>query len=244
MDRPTRPSALAAAKRRVRRRRREAGATMFIVAMTLAVLASVGIYALAAASSEVRTSGNARQSTQTHYLSQYGIVVASEELAATRAQLYLGVMLANPDKNCTSLQTVPAFGTAGVDPMVTACRRMGAQEFHDSSGVWLAQPTLAYSGKVPFDPSATTPGSLGPTPLKGDFYVEFTAPTSTKAASGYGLSSQACFIQFTAMSVGLTQPQLITGSGSSAAANTYFQGEGVETQTARLVAGPITPCPW
>jgi hypothetical protein len=239
------PTRLSLAKTRAHRRRRDAGAAMFIVAMTLAVLASVGIYALAAASNEVKTSGNARQSTQTHYLSQYGIMVASEELAATKAQLYLGVMLANPDRNCTSLQGVPAFGTAGVDPMVTACRRMGAQEFHDSSGAWLANPTETYTGTSPFAGSGSSgtpspPGSLGPTPLRGDFYVEFTAPTSTKNASGYALNSQACFLQFTATSVGITQPQYANGG----AAATFFGGEGLETQRARLIAGPITPCPW
>lgn len=234
---------LTLAKRRSARRRHQGGAVMFIVAMTLAVLASVGIYALAAASNEVKTSGNARQNTQTHYLSQYGILVASEELAASKAQLYLGVMLANPDLNCTSLQGVPAFGTAGVDPMVTACRRVGAQEFHDSSGVWLAPATNAYAGTTPFAAS-TMPGSLGPIPMNADFYVEFTAPSSTKAASGYGLNSQSCFLQFTATSVGITQPQYVTGSGSSGGTSTFFGGEGLETQRARLVAGPITPCPW
>jgi hypothetical protein len=233
---------LTLAKRRSARRRHERGAALFIVAMTLAVLASVGVYALAAASNEVRTSGNERQSTQTHYLSQYGILVASEELAGAKAQLYLGVMLAKPDLNCTSLQGVPAFGTARVDPMVTACRRVGATEFHDSAGNWLATPTDTYAGLAPYAP-AVNPGSLGPIPLKADFYVEFTAPTSTRNAAGYGLNTQTCFLQFTATSVGITQPQYVSGSGSSAAGAPFFGGEGLETQRARLVAGPITPCP-
>jgi hypothetical protein len=215
---------------------------MFIVAMTLAVLASVGVYALAAASNEVRTSGNERQNTQTHYLSQYGILVASEELAGSKAQLYLGVMLANPDTNCSSLQNVP---TTGVDPMIKACRRVGATEFHDSAANWLTTPTVTYIGQQPFNGDPTlpgpTPGSLGPTPLKADFYVEFTAPTSARTASGYGLNSQACFVQFTTTSVGVTQPQPVPAAGGANA--TFFGGEGLEMQRARLVAGPITPCP-
>ena len=124
--------------------------------------------------------------------------------------------------------------------MVTACRRVGATEFYGSSGVWAAPPTTAYVGTTPFAASQP-PGSLGPVPLKADFYVEFTAPTSTKAAAGYGLNSQSCFLQFTATSVGITQPQYVTGP---TATNTFFGGEGLETQRARLVAGPITPCPW
>jgi hypothetical protein len=234
---------LSLAKRRAARRRHEDGAAMFIVAMTLAVLASVGVYALAAASNEVRTSGNERQNTQTHYLSQYGILVASEELAATRAQLYLGVMMATPDAKCTGVPQ--PGGSIPLDPMITACRRMGANEFHDSAGNWLAPPTVGYTGTVPFAGSSAgsvPPGSLGPIPVKADFYVELSAPTSTRNASGYGLNMQSCFLQFTATSFGLTQPQYLSG-GSNPASATFFGGEGIEMERARLVAGPITPCP-
>ncbi len=80
-------NALALAKRRAALRRREGGAVMFVVAMTLAVLASVGIYALAAAATEVRTSGNERQNTQTHYLAEYGVLGAAREMAGGRALL-------------------------------------------------------------------------------------------------------------------------------------------------------------
>ncbi len=66
-------NAIHLAKRRAALRRHEGGAVMFIVAMMIAVLGSVGVYALAAAATEVRTSGNERQNTQTHYLAEYGI---------------------------------------------------------------------------------------------------------------------------------------------------------------------------
>ena len=59
---------------------------MFLVTMTLAVLASVGLYALAATTSEVTASGSERQATQTHYLAQYGVLGASHELAASKAK--------------------------------------------------------------------------------------------------------------------------------------------------------------
>jgi hypothetical protein len=230
---------LSLAKGRAARRRRESGAAMFIVAMTLAVLASVGVYALAAASNEVRTSGNERQNTQTHYLSQYGILVASEEVASTKAQLYLGLMMGSPDANCVGVPQ-PGAGTT-LDPMITACRRMGANEFQTSAGNWLAPATIGYTGTVPFAGSVP-PGSLGAIPLKADFYVELSAPTSTRNATGYGLNTQSCFIQFTATSFGLTQPQYLAG-GPNPASTTFLGGEGIEMQRARLVAGPITPCP-
>ncbi len=217
------------ALRRAQRRRREGGAVMFIVAMTLAVLASVGIYALAAASNEVRTSGNERQSSQTHYLAQYGILAASQELAATKAQFYLGLMLSpqTTDTSCVSLPGVPATA----DPMTRACRRIGATELAVGSG-WATTPTVAYTATTPF---TSAPGSLGPTPTKADFFVEFTAPTMASPPSRYALNLSFCFVQFTATSTGITLPQ-------TDPTHPYYGGEGVEMQRARLVAGPIQ-CP-
>jgi hypothetical protein len=204
---------------------------MFVVAMALAVLASVGIYALAAASNEIRTSGNERQSTQSHYLSQYGIIAAAQELASTKAQFYLGLMLSQPDVNCVSLQGVPANAA----PMTRACRRMGMQELATGSG-WAANATVPYAYTTPY---AGAPGSLGPMPLRPDFYIELTEPTTTSTAARYALSLQFCFIQMTTTSVGITQPQYPTTPTTTSA---YFGGEGLEMQRARLVAGPIQ-CP-
>jgi hypothetical protein len=222
--------ALTLAKSRSSHRRRQAGAAMFIVAMTLAVLASVGVYALATASNELKTSGNERQNTQSHYLSEYGVVASAQEMASTKAQFYLGLMLSQPDVNCVSLQGVPPGGS----PQSEACRRMGATELATGSA-WASNATVAYNFTTPY---AGAPGSLGPTPLKADFYVEFTAPTTANAPSGYALNLQFCFVQMTATSVGIVQPQYPASLGAPA----VFGGEGLEMQRARLVAGPIQ-CP-
>jgi hypothetical protein len=56
---------------------RERGAIVFIVAMTLAVLASLGLFALVAAAGEVKTAGHERQNLQSHYLSETGVVAAA-----------------------------------------------------------------------------------------------------------------------------------------------------------------------
>lgn len=223
-------TAIALAKSRSSLRRREAGAVMFIVAMALAVLASVGIYALAAASNELRTSGNERQSTQSHYLSQYGVIAAAQELASTKAQFYLGLMMTQPDVNCVSLQGVPTTAS----PMTKACRRMGMQELATGSG-WSANATVPYAFNTPY---AGAPGSLGPTPVKPDFYIELTEPTTASTPARYAINLQFCFIQMTTTSVGITQPQY----PSSPTTPSVFGGEGLEMQRARLVAGPIQ-CP-
>jgi hypothetical protein len=223
------------AKQRARRRRRQGGAAMFIVAMTLAVLASVGIYALAASALEVRTSGNERQNTQTHYLSEYGIIGTTYELSASRAQWYLGMMLTRPDTSCISLPTVPATA----DVLTRACWRMGSQEIATTTQgtPWSAPPTIPYSGTTPMQPNLA-PGSLGPTPMTGDFFVELTEPIQATAPARYSLDLHLCFIEFTATSNGLTTPVFATKDPVTAG----FGGEGVESQRARLVAGPIQ-CP-
>ena len=120
------------AKRRTARRRGEDGAAMFIVSMTIAVLASVGMYALAAAQNEVRTSGNERQNTQTHYLSEYGVIGVTHEMQSSKAAFYMGLML-NPttiDTPCVSLPTVP--NTASI--LTRACRRLGSAELGQAWG--------------------------------------------------------------------------------------------------------------
>jgi len=231
---------LALAKLRFLRRRRQGGAVMFIIAMTIAVLASVGVYALSAASTELRMSGNERQNTQTHYLAQYGVIGATHELAATKAQFYMGLMVTAPDSPCVSLPGVPAVSCTGtgvpagcVDPLVRACRRIGSPEL---SAQWANQQlTVPYGASTPYAP-ATNPGSFGATPMAGDFFLELTDLIQLAPPARYSLDLHFCFIQITVTSSGTTQP--IFPSNLTA----QYGGEGVEVQRARVVAGPVM-CP-
>jgi hypothetical protein len=226
--------ALALARNRTRARRGEGGAVLFIVAMTLAVLASVGVYALAAAATEVKTSGNERQNTQTHYLAEYGIVGASHEVSATKAQWYLQQMQATPDLCPLSLPGVPTTA----DIMVRACWRIGSAEM---SKTWLTSTTpvtVKYNGAAPL--SATDPpGSFGAVPMTGDFFVELTEPSQATAPARYGLDLHFCFIDVTATASGITTPVL---AGASDPTTSGFAGEGLEVQRARFMAGPVQ-CP-
>jgi hypothetical protein len=203
---------------------------MFIVSMTIAVLASVGIFALAAASNEVKTSGNERQATQTHYLAEYGVVAATHEITGSKAQGYLGLMISQPDTKCESLP-LPATVSAN-DALTRACRRVESQEIANLGG-WSAPVTTTYSGATPYA-SGVTPGSLGPTPTNGGFFFELTSPTQTSAPPRYSTDLNLCFVQFTVTAGGITQP---TGAGGVA-----YYNEGIEMQRARIVAGPVG-CP-
>jgi hypothetical protein len=221
-------NALALAKKRSARRHREGGAIMFVVAMTTAVLASVGVFALAAAATEVRMSGNERQNTQTHYLASYGVVGAAREMNATKADMFVRLMNTAPDKPCLSLPYVPATAS----PTTLACRRLGAAEL---GGGWAAPVLNNYQGLTPYAPGFA-PGSLGATPMNGDFFIELTEPTQATAPPRYSLDTHFCFDQLTVTSSGITQPLYPT---LAAATTATFGGEGIETQRARIVVGPI-----
>jgi hypothetical protein len=224
--------ALLLAKRRRLRLRREGGAAMFVVSMAIVALASIGVYALAAAQNEVKTSGNERQNTQTHYLAEYGVIGMAHEMAATKAQLYLGLMLSAPDSPCVSLPGV----TPGpkVNALTMACRRFGSQELGAN---WGAPVTNAYAGTVPYAAN-TTPGSLGPAPMNADFFVELTDPNETSTPPRYSTDLHFCFIQVTVTSTGITQPLFPAGAQPTA----QYLSEGLEMQRARLLAGPVQ-CP-
>jgi hypothetical protein len=228
-------NALTLAKQRARARRRQDGAAMFIVAMTIAVLASVGIYALAAAASEVRTSGNERQNSQTHYLAEYGIMGVADQITTSRAQWYLGLMLTQPDTPCLALPGILPTNSPPPPAINLACRRLGAAELGQS---WAINPSIVdYTGSAAFAAS-TNPGTLGPIPMHGDFFVELTDPSQGNAPPRYALNLNFCFIGLTASSNGLTQPVY----GGAAIGKSSYAAEGVEVQRARIIVGPIQ-CP-
>jgi hypothetical protein len=228
---PSAISRLHAIKRRTAARRGQDGAALFIVAMALAVLASVGVFALAAAASEAKSAGYERTATQSNFLASYGVLGGAHEMVATKASLYLGLMMTNPDTTCLALPNVPA--TASI--LTRACRRLGSAEL---GAAWQAINILdPYTGTVPYQ-QGVAPGSLGPTPMQGDFFVELTDPTKYTAPKRYDLNLNMCFVELTATSNGLTQPLFPSNPNYTAT----FGEEGLVVQRARWIAGPV-PCP-
>jgi hypothetical protein len=218
------------AKLRSSYRREEEGAVLFIVAMILAVLASVGLFALAAASTEIRTSGNERQNTQTHYLAEYGMLAAANNIQG-RPDFYDSMSIRNPDWPCLSLPGV----SQTADPLLRSCWRI---EQIDLTQGWLAgSGTVPYDGQQPY--TGTRPGSLGPTPMLADFFVELTAPTQKTAPSRYALDLHFCFHEYTATAVGITRP--IYQQQTNTLVGAYIS-EGQEMQRARFIIGPSTDC--
>jgi Tfp pilus assembly protein PilX len=224
-------NAVALAKRRARGRRGQSGAAMFIVAMTLAVLASVGVFALAAAANEVRTSGNERQSTQTHYLAEYGIIGAAHEISDAVGNFQIAAMFTNPlrETACVALPGVPSTAP----DMTRACRRLGSADLANLNTPWTAHIVEQYTATDPLS-SSVNPGSFGPVPMNGDFFVELTDPSNANPPAGYATNLNLCFKEIAVTAGGITQP-VFPGIANPTAG---FAGEGIEFQRARFVVGP------
>jgi hypothetical protein len=209
-----------ASKARARRRRQAGGAVMFIVAMTLAVIAAMGVYALQMASTEVKTAGFIRQQLQTQYLSEYGVVAAAQALTVN-PQVYATVVATQPDTGCFTLYQISTQPTA--NPQSKACHRAGSTELGTQVVAVGAPVTLlsAFTGAG----SDLTRGTVGIA----------TFPDSNS-------SRPICFEQVTASAMGLT-PTTATSNGTDtflgASANAGFLSEGFEMARARIVFGPV-----
>jgi hypothetical protein len=216
---PPKAGLTADVKHHAKRRSNSEGAVMFIVAMTLSVIAAMGVYALNIAATEVKTAGYVREQTQVHYLSEFGVLGAAQEVSGPKAQLYRDFMIHNPDTGCTSLWNVPT--TAGALPQ--ACKQVVSTELASSWAAPSAPPVAPWA-------NATTEMSRGSAglPTAPDFYVELTDPTTKSPPAGYGMNQGLCFIEFTVSSVGLSQRT----AGS-------YASEGLETSRARIIGGPI-----
>jgi len=212
--------ALAASKARARRRAAGAGAVMFIVAMTLAVIAAMGMYALNVAATEVKTAGYVRQEMQVHYLSEFAVLGAAQAVSGN-AGVIASKATTTPTTNCVSIYGTPS--TAGMQPL--ACRTLGSSDM----AAMFSPPVPALLTPWSSSATETTRGSLG-LPTAPDFYVELTDPNPlalSRCASGFSNGSNLCCMEFTATAVGFSQ--LTSGS---------YISEGLEMSRSRIIAGP------
>ncbi len=65
---------------RARRRSRERGAAVFIVVLVITMLTAIGLFAAHAATLSTIASGHERRMTQTHYLTEYAMLLAIAEI--------------------------------------------------------------------------------------------------------------------------------------------------------------------
>lgn len=238
------------AKQRAARRSSQGGAVMFIVAMTLTLLGAMGAYALIVASREVSISGYLRQNLQTHYLSEWAVLGAAEELSLNAIYQYGCTKNpagcppfptpVPPTLVCPSLIGVPIVG-AGSPPATipsNGCRFLTQTQL-------TTQPTASqWTPLATSTPNTPATGKdLGNISVAPNFNVEFTDPYTVSVGSGFGTASgtvhggsPTCLGVVTVTSFGLTPPP----SGVSP----YYQtaSEGLEISKAKVTAGVVTDC--
>lgn len=226
-------------KRRSRLRAREGGAVIFIVSMTLALLATIGGFAMMSSSNEARTSGYERRALQSQYLAEYALLATANNLTADLAEEYkiMSFDTTRRATSCTNLRAVPIGVTTDESK---ACTRIGQLQL---SQRWAAPADVALRAKAGGIPGAlglTDPNNTDGTgrPLGADFYVELTEPTAVVVPSGFSISGQNiswCSLRFTVDAFGITRTDL----AANASTDTWrFLSTGVAVSHGQIVSPP------
>ncbi len=175
-------------------RKNQRGAVAFIVAMTLAMLATIGIYALNAASNEVAAVGDERQAAQTEYVAEQGVLAGIESLnvqtlRAQKAKLRDPAQSDHQDGHlCVTLEGVP------VGSPQSGCAR-----------ILEADLQVLDRNNVPGPPENAPVARLGseasPTVPEGRYIVELTEPSTSRLSIGNS-DPNICSLRLTVAAIG------------------------------------------
>jgi hypothetical protein len=211
---------------RARARRKSAGAAMFIVAVTLGLLAAMGVYGLSATAVDVRSAGHLRQSAQAQSAAEHVLMLTADTFTpGTTGELVKAMQSgqnAGIDIQSTKCSTSNPYNVATNDlyRAAQACLSWNMKEMENiakSVNVWTLDATTN---------STFTPESFGAVPNKPFLHVEVTNPVDIPPPAGTSLNDRFTFTQVTVttfidMKVNATDP-----------AETVAQGRG------RLTVGP------
>jgi hypothetical protein len=178
--------------------------------------------------------GYERQNTQTHYISEYGVLAAMQTLNATYAPAILPVAVMGVNGQRATCLSAPTQNNPSASCLAKACFRWTTSQ-GTMSIFNPAYTNPATSSPYAIDPSAvtgTTPGSFGLTSMQGDFAVELTEPAQGPPQAG---TSGMYFYWVTLTSYGKTQQS--TSPNNTA----LYNSEGDEVLRTRVLAGPIPP---
>ena len=181
---------------------------MFIVAVTLALLAAMGVYGLSATAVDVRAAGHLRQAAQAQAAAEHALMLTADSFTpGTSAEIVRAMQSGRT--------------TAGTDIQATNCRTANPFNPATNAEYRAAQACLSWSmfemariservnkwndgaTNSPFDPtmkdtfSTFSPQSFGDTPQKPYIRVEVTNPVDVPPPPGTGLNDRFTFTQVT-----------------------------------------------
>jgi hypothetical protein len=222
---------------RARARRDSAGAAMFIVAMTLGLLAVMGVYSLNATAMDIRAAGHFRESAQAQAATEHAIMLTAESFTPGTAGEIVRTMqggkniVGGTDIQTTTCKTASPYTGNPALRAAEACLSMSSKELENLNknvNPWSnTDPTYGtFSAQGTGGAQANVSPSFGQIPDRAFLRVEVTNPIDVPPPPGTGLSDRYTYTQVTAtvfvdMKSNVTLPS-----------DTIAQGRG------RLLVGP------
>lgn len=220
------------------RRGGERGAAVFIVVLVITMLTGVGLFAVRSAILSTTVSGFSRQMSQTHFITDYALLVVAGELSTNRRDAHVNAM--KEAKDCVNVLACKCTGNIrpGNVPSLTSnhtCYIFGHENLQqkvaqETSGALLLTPTDTS------DPAHPIAGSLGHGNLEAALRVEMTdlAPASPPVAGLDLTSAGAAQVQYMAVTMKATGQLRPPGSQDS-----QRSAASIETSRAHLIVGPL-----
>src|SRR5688572_6675352 len=180
-------------------RQHERGAAVFIVVMVVTLLTAVGVFAIRSASLVDVASGYNRQSLQTEYVTDYGLLLAAHELSTQAASAYTNIAQSGTD-DCLSTSVVNT--TVVGNPFCYAFQSQELGERFSTDGLFDDSEGLPGTVVDPVGADADDADNL-----EARFVVEMTEAFQTGSVKGADLTSnQLVPVQVTLTARGFVNP--------------------------------------
>jgi hypothetical protein len=196
---------------------------MFIVVVTLGLLAAMGVYGLSAASADIKSAGHMREALQAQKAGESALITTAETFNPASAKGLVEAM--SGPKRTMNCKTATSYSGPLPAPPQAACLRLSTDEMKVvADGIAGNGPNPWVSTVPPF-----APDSFGAITNKPFVQVEISNPVDIPPppGSGYDPATQR-FTQVTAT------VYVEVKSASAAAAESVVAGRG------RMTVGPIS----
>jgi Tfp pilus assembly protein PilX len=218
---------------RARARKTSDGAAMFIVAVTLGLLAAMGVYGLSATAVDVRSAGHLREAAQAQSAAEHALMLTADTFTpGTTGELIKAMQAgqtgAGVDIQATKCSTANPFNTTtnAEYRAAQACLSWSVQEMERIArnvNPWTLDGTTN---------STFTPQSYGLSVNKPFVRVEVTNPVDIPPPPGTGLNDRFTFTQVTVTTFVDMKNAADVATAATMAAESISQGRG------RLTVGP------
>ncbi len=205
--------------KRVRRRRQERGAAVFVVVLAITLLTAIGVFAVHTALMVDQASGYVRLARQTQYLAEYGTLTTATELGTLAGKTYSDLIYQG-NSRCRANGALAAG---------TPCYKFDKAFLNRRTTAFGNQTILSEAS-----PDTGVPGSLGlNADIVGDFTVELTDPGPVGQPVAGAQAGAGTFIKVTSTSTAQIR------SDDAACTNAVTTTLGQQSLRAHLLIGPI-----